>query len=335
LQTVAARWRPPNVPGMTPSLSVGLEVTGDGVGTAAEPPARGIAGLARRLDSADVLYWVIGAERAEAATGTVSSLDPTLVATTAARHSARLGIVVAAAAHRDHPYNLARRLVSVDHAAHGRAGWLALERDRGIALNADVDTWTGNDLGAEHTADAIAAVRTLWRTWPLQSVVGDHATGVFADAGQIKRADVTRGYSITGPLNVPGSVQGDLPVWQQWRAGAEIVDGGADLVIVEDGERLPQDVPTVVRVRTTENLAATLDRIANETAAAGVILRVAPVDLDVVLDEVLPAARRRSVVDDVRTGTLRRRLRLEVPGAPDLTDHALAFAAAPNPGGRL
>ncbi|MCV7421765.1 LLM class flavin-dependent oxidoreductase [Mycobacterium yunnanensis] len=320
---------------MASSLSVGVEVTGDGVGATADTPASGVRGLARRLDSADVSYWVIGAERAEVDGASASSLDPTLVATTAARHSVRLGLVVAAAPHRDHPYNLARRLVSVDHAAHGRAGWLALDRDRTIAQNVDVDAWTGSDLGAEHTADAIAAVRTLWRTWPLQSVVGNLASGVFADASQIRRADVTRGYSITGPLNVPGSVQGDLPVWQQWPQGGESGGEDADLVIVEDGDRLPRDVPAVVRVRSTKHLPATLDRIAHDTTAAGVILRLAPSDLDRVLDEVLPAARRRAVVDDVRAGTLRQRLRLRVPREPDLTDHARAFAVAPNPGGRL
>jgi hypothetical protein len=317
---------------MTVSPSVGIEVIGDGLASGGTDGAgRGIAGLARRLDAAEVSYWVIGAERGETADHGIS-LEPTLVATTAARHSSRLGIVVAAAAHRDHPYNLARRLLSVDHAAHGRVGWLATDRDHRLALNAGTDSWTGADLDAAHTADAVAAVRTLWRTWPLASVVGDRATGVFSDATQIRRADVRRGYTISGPLNVPGSTQGDLPVWRQLCQSNESDSAGADLVIVEDGDPVP--VNGVVRIRNVDRLDATLDRIAR-TLAAGVVLRVAPSQLDAVLDGVLPAARRRSVVGGSGAGTLRQRLGLPVPAAPDLAGHPLAFDTVPNPGGRL
>jgi hypothetical protein len=315
---------------MAVSLSVGVEVTG-GAGDA-DGPARGIAGLARRLESAGVSYWVIGADRGEFSGRSTNSLDPSLVATIAARHSAELGIVVAAAAHRDHPYNLARRLLSVDHAAQGRVGWLALDYDHGIALNAATDTWTRAALGASHTADAIAAVRTLWRTWPLESVVGDLSSGVFADTSRIKRADVSRGYEISGPLNVPGSSQGDLPVWQ--RAVPGIPSEGADLVVVEDGDPIPHDAPAVVRLRSVAAVDPALDRIARTRGVVGVLLRLAPHELDSVLDRVLPAARRRSVVDGPGEGTLRERLRLPSPAEPDLTGHPVAFDTVPNQGGR-
>ncbi|MGV9797438.1 hypothetical protein ACWDTP_05200 [Mycobacterium sp. NPDC003449] len=203
---------------MTSQLSVGIEILDDGYGAYQRPggdrSSRGVAVLADRLESAGVHYWVLGSGPGELGSSTGVSLDPSLVATVAARHSTNLGLVVAAAAHRDHPYNLARRLLSVDHAAQGRVGWFALDADRRIALNAVADTWTGAGLSAAHTAEAVGAVRTLWRTWPLESVVGDLAAGVFADTSLIRRADVRGRYSIAGPLNVPGSVQGDLPVWQ-------------------------------------------------------------------------------------------------------------------------
>jgi hypothetical protein len=90
----------------------------------------------------------------------------------------------------------------------------------------------------------------------------------------------------------------------------------------------------VVRIRTTDQLDTTLDRLAR-TPAVGVLLRLAASELDSVLDDVLPAARRRSVVGSPGTGTLRERLGLPVPSTPDLADHALAFDTVPNPGGRL
>ncbi len=303
-------------------------MTGDGL-------EAGIAGLAGRLEAAGVSYWVIGAERGEATGLTTEGLDPSLVATVAARHTSRLGLVVAAAAHRDHPYNLARRLVSVDHAAHGRVGWLALDFDHSIALNASTDTWTGADLGAAHTDDAIVAVRTLWRTWPLGSVVGDLDNGVFSDVSRIRRADVHNTYDIAGPLNVPGSVQGDLPVWRQAGCDGDTGAGAADYLIVEDGDPIPAAARAVVRLRSADSIEAALERIAGHPEVSGVLLRIDPSDLDQVLHEVLPAVRKRELLSNRGTGTLREQLGVPAPAEPDLTGNPTVFETVPNPGGRL
>lgn len=308
---------------MPVTLSVGIEVAGDGIGD--QPPVRGVAGLAHRLESAGVHYWVIGADRNEPLGA--SALDASLIATVAARHSTRLGLVVAASAHRDHPYNLARRLLSVEHAAPGRVGWFALDADRRIGLNAVADTWTGAALGPAHTAAAIEAVRTLWRTWPHASLVGDSEAGVFADAAQIRRADVRGTYRIAGPLNVPGSPHGDPPVWQQ--AGAPTAH--PDVVVVEDGEPVPDGAH--VRVRSVDHAA--LDRVAARPGVRGVLLRVPPDSLTAVLDDVVAAAQRRGVVATPRAGTLRQQLRLPAPAVPDLSAHRRAFDGAPNAGARL
>lgn len=306
------------------SLTLGIEVAGDGIGTG--PRAHGIAALARRLEAAGVHYWVVGADRGEQ-TGVAPSLDPSLVATVAARHTAELGLVVAASTHRDHPYNLARRLLSVDHAARGRVGWFALDADRRIALNAAADTWTGATLAPAHTTESIDAVRILWRTWPYASLRGDRAAGVFADITQIRRADTGGAYRITGPLNVPGSVQGDLPVWRHPGPGAR----GADLVVVEDGDPVPSGA--VVRLREADDAA--LARVARTPGAVGALLRVPPATVPAVLDEVLPAARRRGAVAAAGRGTLRRRLGLPAPAEPDLSTHRRAYDSSPTVAARL
>lgn len=319
---------------MGASLTVGVEVAGDGLGRL-DVGVAGIAGLAGQLETAGVTYWVIGADRGEANDVTVEGLDPSLLATIAARHTSHLGLVIAAAAHRDHPYNLARRLVSVDHAAHGRVGWLALDFDHSIALNATTDTWTGADLDAEHTDDAVVAVRALWRTWPLDSVVGDLDTGVFSDVSRIRRADVHNAYDIAGPLNVPGSVQGDLPVWRQAGFARGSVAGTADHLIVEDGGPIPVPGKVVVRLRSADCIGAAIERIAGRPEVSGVLLRLDPSELDHVLHEVLPAARKRGLLGDRGTGTLREQLGVPVPVAPDLTHNPTVFETVPNPGGRL
>lgn len=309
-------------------------MAGDGIGRP-DVGVAGIAGLAGRLEAAGVSYWVIGAERGEGNDVTAEGVDPSLLATIAARHTSHLGLVVAAAAHRDHPYNLARRLVSVDHAAHGRVGWLALDFDHSIALNSTIDTWTGAGLDAAHTDDAIVAVRALWRTWPLDSVVGDLDTGVFSDVSRIRRADVHNAYDIAGPLNVPGSVQGDLPVWRRAGSDRDTVHGAADYLIVEDGEPVPAKDRVVVRLRSAHSVVAALERIARHPSVSGVLLRLDRSELDHVLREVLPAARTRGLLSDRGTGTLRERLGVPIPVAPDLSGNPTAFETVPNPGGRL
>lgn len=305
-------------------FTIGVEVTGDGY-----TGITGVAALAGDLEAAGASYWVIGSERGEPADATAEWLDASLLATVAARHTRHLGLVVAAAAHRDHPYNLARRLVSVDHAARGRIGWLALDFDHSIALNAATDTWTGAPLDTAHTGDAIAAVRTLWRTWPLGSVVGDRGSGTFADVSEIRRADVHTTYDIAGPLNVPGSVQGDLPVWRQ--AGDSGSESAADHLIVEDGAPIPASGRIVVRLRSVDRFEAALDRITGRPNISGVLLRGAPAELD----HALRIAHRRGLPGGPRTGTLRERLGVPAPAAPDLTGHRPVFETTPNPGGRL
>lgn len=330
--TIASSRHRPSLGAVTVPLSVGIELAGDGVAEEffAASPVRGVAGLAGRLESAGVHYWVIGADRAESSSG--AALEPTVLATVAARHSTDLGLVVAAAAHRDHPYNLARRLISVDHAARGRVGWLALDADRRVGLDSpDTDTWTGTALDAEHTTDAVHAVQTLWQTWPLESVVGDHATGTFADHTRIRYADLDGTYAITGPLNVPGSVQTAPPVWRT------AVDDHADLVLVEAGTPATVD-GTVVRIRPVGSPSGTLPEALRHAHAephvVGVILRVAPRDLRGVLDEVLPQARAAGLVDVPKPGTLRQRLGLPPRTIPDLTHHR-AFEGVRSAGGRL
>ncbi|MGV9797437.1 hypothetical protein ACWDTP_05195 [Mycobacterium sp. NPDC003449] len=106
------------------------------------------------------------------------------------------------------------------------------------------------------------------------------------------------------------------------------------MVVVDDGDPVPPR-PTVVRVRTTASAAAVLDRLAGTPDVIGILWRSPPDALGPILDAVLPAARRSGVLAAATGGTLRERLGLPAPGAPDLSGHPLAFESAPNPGGRL
>ncbi|WP_124706961.1 LLM class oxidoreductase [Gordonia insulae] len=298
-----------------------------------------IAGLARRLDGV-VDYWLIGADRgaphageshageshageSHAGESGPATVDPTVVATFAARHTTDLGYVVAAAAHRDHPYNLARRLLSLDHATGGRAGWFAADADTAVALGTDADAWTSSPLGAEHTAAAIDAVRTLWRAWPLASVVADVNTGVFVDTDLVRAADIAGHFAIAGPLPLPGSIQHDLPVFGR-RPGA----GGTrpDILVIDQPgsvERVETERSPISRVVELSETAFRADPIPG--GFDGAIVTTSLSDLDDLLRSIRSRRPGRDASADDRT--LRARLGVAAATLPDPGRNRRVFAS--------
>ncbi|MFW0785313.1 LLM class flavin-dependent oxidoreductase [Gordonia sp. CPCC 206044] len=277
--------------------------------------ARGIASVASRLDGV-VDYWVLGSQRSAPA------VDPTVVTAIAARYTARLGYVVAASVHRDHPYNLARRLLSLDHATRGQLGWLATDSDPAIGFGTTGDSWTDHRLGPDHTSAAIGAVRALWRSWPLDSVVADRKRGIFVDTERVTAADVDDRYRIAGPLPLPGPRQSAIPVFG--RGIGPTSDGNPDVVLSEIFVEL-RDHP-VVHVNA-------LDDLTLPDAADGQLLTVSLG----ALDDAVAAVRhhRKQQGDPPLAPTLRARLGLPTPPALDLDARRRIFPTAVPVAGRV
>ncbi|MBC2639127.1 MULTISPECIES: LLM class flavin-dependent oxidoreductase [unclassified Rhodococcus (in: high G+C Gram-positive bacteria)] len=169
----------------------------------------------RSIDEAGIDFVVLGGDRPAAGHVTI---DATVAATVLARHTTSVSLVAASAPVRDHPFNLARRLGSLDHGSHGRVGWLI-----------------GSDpLSA--AVDAVWVVRKLWESWPGDSIVDDAEHGIFAESERIVYIDHAGTFSVSGPLNVPEPPQRKLPVF--WRPGneAELVAARrtADAVILAE-----------------------------------------------------------------------------------------------------
>lgn len=194
--------------------------TAEATAVLADPALRG------RWTHHRAAFTVLGIDRlAGAPAGSVPAagdLDPSVVATALAAYGGP-AIVVAATAHIDLPYNLARRTLSLDHLTRGRSGLLLGSRDpRGRTGNA----WSGAGLGAEAelgpatAADTARAVLGLWQSWPLDSIAGDKASGILVHSERIRRVD-HRGVTRTaGPLSIPTSLQG-TPVLGWYGTGPE------------------------------------------------------------------------------------------------------------------
>ncbi|ASR01692.1 LLM class flavin-dependent oxidoreductase [Gordonia rubripertincta] len=169
-------------------------------------------------------------------------IDPSVAATVLAHLTSTVGLIVSAAPLRDHPYNLARRIASIDHASAGRAGLAIAIADPAVPCGSP---WT-TAKPVDAAADAVVAVRELWRSFPVKVIVADRESGVFAESHHIVAIDHRGAYDITGPLQVPTSPQVWPPVIAWAGPGTDPVDTVADVVIGTDDPRfeiyLPHDL---------------------------------------------------------------------------------------------
>ncbi len=98
----------------------------------------------------------------------------------------RIGLVAAVDTTHDTPFEVARRLATLDHLSEGRAGWTA----------------DGSD-------EFVAVVMKFWDTWASGAVVGDRVTGRYVDPDCIRAFD-HRGprFTARGVATLPARLQG-------------------------------------------------------------------------------------------------------------------------------
>ncbi|PQP25889.1 LLM class flavin-dependent oxidoreductase [Rhodococcus opacus] len=251
----------------------------------------------RGIDESGIDFVILGGDRLDAGQPSHATIDATVAATVLARHTTSVGLVVAGAPVRDHPFNLARRLGSLDHGSHGRAGWLI--------GSGPVDA----------AVDAVSVVRKLWESWPADSIVDDAERGIFAESERIVYIDHAGTFSVSGPLNVPEPPQRKPPVFWRPANEAELVAARrtADAVILADED-------AVRRYRAHFDPDAARDQVLLidrhwapggvsplATEADGVVFRGAT---KATLPALLDAVRREPILQDPRR-TLRDRLGLQ------------------------
>lgn len=203
-----------------------VRLDGDRAAAWLGPGGPGAAEVGRALERSGADAVLLGAERiADDAPGRGVSLDPSPVASVLAHHTRRIGLVVTAAPQRDHPFNLARRIASLDHLSGGRAGWLVGERD--CRAPGPDPVWTRHRPGTATTVDAVRASRELWRSWPADTIVGDHERGVFAESHRVVHIDHRGAFDVAGPLTLPEGPQGEPVVLWWWTGGGDVADAGA------------------------------------------------------------------------------------------------------------
>jgi len=316
---------------LAPRLAVAL--TGAQVLDAVQRPE-----LWRRLHATGVAFVVIGIDRlADDAAWGGAAIDASIAATYLAGE-ADGAVLLTAAAHRDHPYNLARRIASSDHLSGGRTGVLLGRRDLAAPDDrGEARAWSGARLsdGGPLTADtarnAAEALRALWLSWPIETIVADRETGIYALTDRILQVSHAGVFATAGPLTVPTTAQGAPPL--AWFAADEedlaAAEGVADVLIVAE-PLSPLAGPDATWTLTTVDLdsARAAERVATVAKGAGDVVVRSTAALDRIV-EVLEEARAADAFPATAGRTLRERLHLAPPVPLEATGAVVpAFAAA-------
>src|SRR6478672_7372279 len=105
-------------------------------------------------------------------------LEPLTLLTALAAHTSRIGLVATVSSTYNEPYNLARRLASVDHVSGGRAGWnIVTSAGSDEARNFNRDARPGHEIRYERASEFLDVVIQLWDSWEDDALVIDKTRG--------------------------------------------------------------------------------------------------------------------------------------------------------------
>ncbi len=159
--------------------------------------------LARLVAGSSIDFLVVGLDRPVGADDGVA-IDASIVASSLLSElDPRIGVLIAAWPGADHPYNLARRALTLDHLSNGRSG-VVFPGSRGLDLRFGGErNWVPEAPAQEVVREASEILDQLWSSWTIESFIADQSTGVYVDLDGVRRVNHEGAYSIAGPLTLP------------------------------------------------------------------------------------------------------------------------------------
>jgi len=163
----------------------------------------------------------------------LNRLEPLTLLSALAVATSHIGLVATATTSYNDPYNLARRLASLDLISKGRAGWnVVTSGDAGTSRNYGKDEHYDYDTRYGRAHEYLDVARGLWRSYEDGALVRDRETGQFLDPTKLHALNHKgRFFSVEGPLNIQRSPQGEPVIFQAGDSdqgrdlGAAIADG--------------------------------------------------------------------------------------------------------------
>ncbi len=146
----------------------------------------------------------------------LNRLEPLTLLSALAVVTKNIGLVGTLTTSYNDPFNLARRLASLDLISKGRAGWnVVTSGDAGTAGNYGRDEHYDYDTRYGRAFEYLDVVRGLWRSYEDGAIVGNRDTGQFLDKTKLHALSHKGTYfSVTGPLNIQRSPQGEPVIFQ-------------------------------------------------------------------------------------------------------------------------
>ena len=152
--------------------------------------------------------------------------EPTTLLASLAMMTKHIGLVATQTSSYNEPYNLARRMASLDHLSGGRAGWNCVTSgNHAEAYNFGRDEHYEHDERYRMAHEFVEVVKGLWDSWEDDAFVYDREGGRFFRPEGLHRLNHEGQYFRSrGPLNVPRPPQGRPVIFQ-----AGISDAGKEL----------------------------------------------------------------------------------------------------------
>ncbi|MDF0541785.1 LLM class flavin-dependent oxidoreductase [Sphingobium sp. H39-3-25] len=163
--------------------------------------------------------------------------DPMMLLPALARETTHLGLVATASTTFNEPYNLARRLSSIDFISHGRAGWnLVTSFNENEAQNFGLDVLSDHAVRYERANEFFDVVAGLWEGWEEGALTRDKESGVFFDLSKMHfLKHEGKFFKVRGPLTMDRCPQVRPVIFQAGSSepGRALAARTADVVFTE------------------------------------------------------------------------------------------------------
>lgn len=146
----------------------------------------------------------------------LSRLEPLTLLSAIAVHTRHIGLVGTLTTSYNEPFNVARRLASLDHISGGRAGWnVVTSGDAGTAGNYSRDEHFDYPTRYGRALEHVQVAQGLWDSYEADAFPRDKERGVFLDRDRQHKLD-HKGefFSVVGPLNIERTPQGQPVIFQ-------------------------------------------------------------------------------------------------------------------------
>ncbi|MGW6032067.1 LLM class flavin-dependent oxidoreductase [Gordonia terrae] len=146
----------------------------------------------------------------------LNRLEPLTLLSALAVSTTHIGLVGTLTTSYNQPFNVARRFASLDLISRGRAGWnVVTSGDGGTAGNYGLDEHYDYATRYGRAAEHLEVVQALWDSYEDDAFVRDRATKRFLDPEKLHTLNHRGDYfSVTGPLNISRSPQGQPVIFQ-------------------------------------------------------------------------------------------------------------------------